>query len=375
MRNKSVAVLDIRSSEICAAVGERGVNNTFIIKSKYSCAYDGFAEGVLLDEESFDSAVYEAVKNTLSAYGERIKTFYIGVPDEFIKVVNTDKVLSFASPKKITGAHVESLVNLSRPKDTDDYTAIKRSALYYVLPDKRRVIDPVGAVANSLRGVFGFYLCKKSFVHSLLNAFKKFGGIKNLNLIPQCYAQAMYLISPERRDGYAVLFDMGYISSSYTVVCGNGVAFSEAFSVGVGHVAALLMNELDIPFEAADYFVKKINLNAKERLMIIEEYKCGGKVYSFSNSVLRDLVREGLDGICETLEECRNSFTGKNLSGKTLFVTGEGIKTIRGAAEHLSSRLVSAVDVIAPNVPYYDKPQFSSLFSLLWAALGERSRI
>lgn len=33
MRKKSVAVLDIRSSEITAAVGERGVNNTFIIKS------------------------------------------------------------------------------------------------------------------------------------------------------------------------------------------------------------------------------------------------------------------------------------------------------------------------------------------------------
>ena len=43
MRRKSVAVLDVRSSEITAVVGERGVNNTFIIKSKYSCAYDGYA--------------------------------------------------------------------------------------------------------------------------------------------------------------------------------------------------------------------------------------------------------------------------------------------------------------------------------------------
>ena len=43
MRAKYVDVLDIRSSEITAAVGERGVNNTFMIKSKYSCGYEGFA--------------------------------------------------------------------------------------------------------------------------------------------------------------------------------------------------------------------------------------------------------------------------------------------------------------------------------------------
>ena len=59
MRRKSVAVLDIRSSEITAVVGERGVNNTFIIKSKYSCAYDGYAEGELLDRDNFLSAVHE----------------------------------------------------------------------------------------------------------------------------------------------------------------------------------------------------------------------------------------------------------------------------------------------------------------------------
>ncbi len=43
MRNKSVAVLDIRSAEIVAAVAQKGVNNTFILKSKYALPYDGFA--------------------------------------------------------------------------------------------------------------------------------------------------------------------------------------------------------------------------------------------------------------------------------------------------------------------------------------------
>jgi cell division ATPase FtsA len=165
---------------------------------------------------------------------------------------------------------------------------------------------------------------------------------------------------------------MGYISSSYSVACGNGLLYSESFSVGIGHVAVHLMNELDIPYEVASYFLGKVNLNAKEKLTTIEEYKFEGKNYSFSTVSLRDLIREGLDGICETIEECRQSYTGKDISGKPLLITGEGIKMIRGAAEHISSRLVTSVEVIAPKLPYYDKPQFSSLFSLLSAALSER---
>lgn len=371
MRSKSVAVLDIRSSEVCAVVGERGVNNTFIIKSKYTCSYDGYADGELLDEDSFYSAVEDVVKSTFAAVGERISTFHVGIPGEFIKVINTDKVLSFPAPRKINRGCIASFEESSKPGCGDEYLVIRCSPVYYVLSDKRRVIDPVGCVTDYLRGKLCFYLCKASFGECVINAFAKFKGVTALNLIPSALAEVNYLIAPEQRDKFAVLFDLGYISSTYSVACGNGVVYSESFSVGVGHVAALLMSELDIPFEVASAFMSKVNLNAKERLAKTEEVKYDGKIYRFATSTLRDIIREGLDGICETIEECRQSFTSKDLSGMPLYVTGEGLKTIRGTAEHLSSRLVCAVEVIAPQVPYYDKPQFSSLFSLLATALGE----
>lgn len=369
MKSKSVAVLDIRSSEICAAVGERGVNNTFIIKSKYTCAYDGYAEGELLDVGSFNLAVSEVMKNTLSAVGERIRVLHVGVPGEFLKLTTADKVISFSSPKRIGASDMEDLVALAQPAEPKGYTAIKHSALYYILSDKRRVIDPLGAESDSLRGRFCFFYCRNAFIECLVNALGNFSDVTDLDLIPDCLAQSNYLIAPEQRDGYAVLFDLGYISSTYNVSCGNGLIFSESFSVGIGHVAALLMSELEIPFEVAAEFLGKVNLNAKEKIGAVSEVKYKGEMYSFATSTLKDLIREGLDGICETIEECRQSFTGKDLSGKPLLVTGEGLQTVRGTVEHLSSRLVTHVEIIAPKLPYYDKPHFSSLFSLLSAAL------
>lgn len=372
MRRNYVAVLDIRSSDVTAVVGERGVNNTFIIKHKSACAYDGYAEGELLDVNGFSSAVCEVVKNTLSA-ASGIKSFYVGVPGEFLQLVNADKSVSFNSAKRITKTDAENLVDSATPSDDEKRRTISHSCLYYVLSDKRRLIDPVGAVSESLLGKFCFYKCSNAFIGCLMDAFKRFKEITTVNLIPANQAEAMYLVEPEKRDECAVLFDLGYISSTYSVICGNGLMYSESFSLGIGHIAALLMSDLDIPYEAALKFLSKVNLNAKEKLSATEECVFEGKAYEFSTIALRDKIREGLDGVCETIEACTQSFTEKNTEGKPLYVTGEGVNVVRGTAEHISGRLVKSVEIIAPKVPYYDKPQFSSLFSLLNTALCDKN--
>ena len=370
MRNKSVAILDVRSFEITAVVGERGVNNTFIIKSKYSCAYDGYAEGEMIDEDSFLKAVFDVVKSTISSLGG-IKTFYVGVPAEFTRVVQSDKVISFQSAKKITSDDCGYLADMAMPEDAKDYRTIRHSCMYYVLSDKRKLIDPVGTVSDSLRGKFCFYQCSNKFINSISIAFKKISTTIDVQLIPSVYAEAMYLIPPELRDECAILFDLGYISSSYSVVYGNGIAFCESFSVGIGHLAVYLMAELDIPYEVALALLGKLNLNAKETLGGSIECMYEGQNYKYSAIVLRDKVREGLDGICETIEECIQSFKGRNLDGKPMFITGESVKTVRGTVEHISNRLVKNIEVIAPRVPYYDKPQYSSILSLLDTALTD----
>ena len=372
MRNKSVAVLDIRSTEMTAVVGERGVNNTFIIKSKYTCPYDGYAEGELLDVQSFAAAVTDVVKSTLSAMSG-IKTFYVSVPGEFLKLVNVDRVLSFPSAKKITLTDCHNLVDAAKPPVEDNWMTIRHSCLYYVLSDKRKVIYPIGAISDSLQGKFCFFKCRSAFAGCLMEAFKRFKEVQTVRLIPSNYAEAMYLVEPERRDECAVLFDLGFISSTYSVICGNGILYSESFSLGIGHIAVYLMEELDIPYQVAMTFLSTVNLNAKEKLGDNAECIYEGKTYTFSTAELRDKIREGLDGICETIEECRQSYTGRNIEGKPLLVTGEGIKAVRGAVEHIAGRLVKTLETVAPNVPYYDKPRFSSLFSLLDTALSDAS--
>lgn len=372
MLNKSVAVVDVRSYEITAAVAERGVNGTFVIKSKFSSAYDGYAEGSLIDVRSFTSALTQAVRSVLNSCGDRIKKLYIGVPGEFTKVVNTDKGIAFQSTKKVSKSDVAALEEASRPADGDAWRFMSYGCQYYMLSDMRRVVEPVGMLSDSLRGKMCFYMCSSSFAECVENALEGFTGVHGIKFLPTVHAEAMYLIPTERRDEYAVLLDFGYISSTYSVICGNGVAYSQSFSLGAGHLTVYLTEALGVPYKVAEALLGMVNLNMRDGSSRTLEYMYEGKMYTFPAAEVNAKVREGLDGICGVIEECMQGFTEKDLGSKPLCLTGECAESVRGAADHISGRLVKAVNITAPRIPYYDKPTFSSLFSLLDMALTDR---
>jgi len=86
MGRKSVAVLDVRSSEITVIVGERGVNDTFVFKANKSEEYDGYDESAFFNEERLSEAVIRAVSAAEQVCGERIKDLYVGVPGAYLMI-------------------------------------------------------------------------------------------------------------------------------------------------------------------------------------------------------------------------------------------------------------------------------------------------
>ena len=372
MLNKSVTVVDVRSSDMTAVVAERGVNKTFVIKSKFSCGYDGFAEGQLIDARSFASAFRSVVKSTSEACGGRIGTLYVSVPGEFTDVCVTDNTISFESSKRVGRGDVKALEESSRPAKKSGWRHIGSGCLYYVLSDMRRVVDPVGLPSDSLRGRLCHYLCAASFCEACRSALSGTGLVSDIRYIPSAGAEAMYLLSPEKRDEYAVLFDFGFISSTFSVACGNGVVFSESFSLGAGHIALYLTETLGVSFEAAEQLLGKVNLNSVESRNGTIEVVSEGRTCSFLTYEVKDRIREALDGICEAIEECAASFTERNLDYKALNITGESAMCVRGAVDYMCSRLSRKVEVAAPGIPFYNKPCFGPLFSLIDAAVEER---
>ena len=76
MGRGSVAVLDVRSSELTVIVGEKGVNNTFLFKTMRTEPYDGYQNGAFFDVANLKESVLRALAAAEQVCGERIKTLY-----------------------------------------------------------------------------------------------------------------------------------------------------------------------------------------------------------------------------------------------------------------------------------------------------------
>ena len=81
-----------------------------------------------------------------------------------------------------------------------------------------------------------------------------------------------------------------------------------------------------------------------------------------------------VDLICEVVNKCLELCDDRSLDYKPILLTGEGISHIRGVREHLAARLNRVVEIVSPNLPYYNKAARSSLLSLLNMALDSKRK-
>ena len=373
MNRRSVAVLDVESSEVTVIIGERGVNNTFVFKGMKTEKYDGFADAEFFDSEKLSRAVSEALRCVELSCNDKIKEIYVGVPGEFLKVVTMRHMTSFPKKRRISLQDVKNLYHDGFTCGEAGYSLIKQSNVYYVTSDKRRTIDPVGMVSDSLEGYLSYFLCSDYYKNILSNILYQY-GVKKVSFLPASLAEAMYLIPSETRDEYAILLDIGYMSMTFSVVCGNGIVYQSACSVGGGHVTACMIRdgELEIPFDVAEALLKKVNLSSVDNPDATIDYIDRLQSYSLPLSAVHEKVKEGLDLICEVINKCLELCDNRNIDYKPILLTGGGVTNIRGAREHISNRLNKVVDIVAPNLPYYNKASQSSVLSLLDMALTEK---
>ncbi|MDE5896520.1 MAG: hypothetical protein K2H43_01755, partial [Clostridia bacterium] len=370
MGRKSVAVLDVRSSEIAVIVGERGVNDTFVFKASITEDYDGYDEDVFFDEDKLSEAIVRAVTAAEQTCGERIRDLYIGVPGAFTEAVPKEQVIGFPKKRKIGQKEIEALYE-SGKEDREGYRFMRASSMIYKTADNRRVVDPSGLSSSVLSGILSYFYCSEYFIGIMDGIFGKMNI--SAHYLPTQYAMAVYLIPSETRDEYALLLDVGYLSSSVLVLLGNGVLAQRTFWAGKGQIAALIMQRFSIPYDAALALLGKANLYARSNSGRVE-FMHRGASYEIDIDTLIETVKEGLDDLCENVSAFLESCSGKELDFKPLYVTGEGLFEIRGALEHVSKRVNRVCEQLAPDLPYYNKPSMSSRIALLDMAAADQRR-
>lgn len=362
MRKKQTAVIDVGSSKITVIIGERGVNKSFLIKARKEYVYDGFCEGEFFDEANVKRILFACAEFISGIIRKEDVRVFVGVPGEFTKVYVKSSQVSFSYKKRITDSDVDALFDAAFVSSSANYSLINRSAIVYELDDYRRLANPIGSTSEVLKGKLSFILCLNSFLNTFKNTLKA-AGIHDVECVSTSLAEIMYLIEPDDRDRIAMFIDVGYISSTFSLVQGDGILYQRSFSFGGGYITAALMQKFELDFNVAEELKRKVNISAVSgndyELVSLSDN-------SYQNpEEARVAVKESLDVLCEEIEECIEE-SGYNVPEYVpLLLTGGGISSLRGAKEHVANRTGLNVESVVPKVPLMNKPTESSVLSLL----------
>jgi len=362
MHKKSVAVLDIGSSKIEAVIGERGVNKTFIIKARKSFAFDGFSDGEFFNVTELKGVLSSCADFLKKSCRGSLNDVFVGVPGEFTRVFVKDSQISFSKKKKIDENDINNLYESAFVMKSTKYKLINRSAIVYELDDYRRLSYPVGSYSEILKGKLSFVLCTRYFI-DIVKPVLEASGIRNVELVSTSLAEAMYLLEAEERDRIAMILDVGYITTTFSLIQGDGMLYQNTFGYGGGYITAAITEKLDIEFKDAEELKRKVNL-CRTPVSGVDLISLDNGEY-YNSEEVKAIVKSSLDVLCENVVECQEN-SGFNIPEYVpLLITGGGITHLRGAKEHLSGRIGVHTEIIAPRVPLMDNPSDSSLLSLL----------
>ena len=378
-KEESVAILDIRSGEISFLLGSEGINGTFVLHGNHSERYEGFSvEKGFFDEDSFRRAVSVCITSVRQNYQGTIKEIFVGVPAGAITVQTKGHTNSYNRKRKISAQDVDALYESGLNELLAKGHFIRRSNMYLTLGDNRKYFsanDLYGVPTTMLKGALCYYFVTDSFYQSVSSVLQEL-GFEDIHFIPSTLAQATYLFSQKKREGYAFLLDVGFLTSSISVIYGNGIVHEEAFDCGTAQILACLMAKFKVEYAVAEDMLKEANISGGSVPYGVYWTSDVGDAYSVQE--INECIKWGLDVLCEQVETFFSKYyrekTTTGLTVNPIGLTGEGINEIKGATEHISKRLNRLTEVIYPDLPYYDKPMYASRISLLDMALSDRTK-
>lgn len=360
MKN-DVAIIDIGSSKIVCYIGSPTADG-FVKKASGQSKYGGFTNGEWLEPEKLFEAIEFAVRQAEENNGSKISSVFIGVPGEFTTVATSEGSVVFRSKKKITHEDILEVFDKANIyRNVSGLKPISRSSIYFCLDDDKKVVDPHGLIATKLSGLMSYIFVTDYFRDSISLILQKL-DITSYEFVSSCLAEALFLLDTSVRDKWAILVDVGYITSSVMLIGGDGLLFMKSFSIGGGHISADLCQVLEISFPVAEQLSQKINLNLE-----FEE----NDNYVLNNGVevkaqlSNDVVKARIDDIAECIVQCFDSCEYEIPQSTALYITGGGLVYTKGAIEYLSKQLQKQVIIAKPLDPQTNRHEYISSFGLL----------
>lgn len=375
MSKRSVAVLNFGTRHLSVLIGSRSVNGTFDIHGSAESEYGGYMNGEFLEPEKLTVAVQDTIAKAENNAFCKITHLYIGVPAEFSAVVVKDVNIDFPRRKRIKEEDVEKLFELA-----DDFSAsathsvINRCPIYYVLDDGSKVIDPRGKITQTIDATLSFVLAEKEFLGTVNKILSPL-HFETIDYFSEPLSETLFLLAPEVRDNVAILVDCGYLSTSVSLVMGDGLLCLRSFSLGGGHIMADLCSAFKISPKQAEQLKQDIAFNIElspEDFYQVQSQNSESADLKFNAIEVNQVAKSRVVQIGKMIKKCLDDFDFEYPDYIPVMITGGGVCYMKGATNIISKIVDRDVQIIVPPVPQMDKPVSSASLSVLDLALKQR---
>lgn len=370
--SKDVTVLDIGTEKLTLVIGEKINNGVFNIKVKQEIEYAGFKDAEWYEPEKLQTKISKLVSKAESQYGKKIKSIYVGVPGEFCRIDCKEVSLDLPGLKTVTEEDIQELYDKGNVYQSTPYESIICSPIYYILNNSnKRQINIIGDRAVNIKGMLSYVLCKKDFI-------KRFEAIfHSLKINVNAYmstpwAAAMYLFTPTQRDNYAILVDVGHLTTTVSVVRGDGLLHMLSFSLGGGYIAGDFVILMGLSYPAAIHLRDSIDLSLIPDHSELYEVLYKQETYHVSMVDIYEAVYDRIQDLASYIKKSMDLSEYDYPKQLPIYLTGGGLSYMRGAPEYLSRLIKKPVEIISPKIPSFNRPEYSSTIGLLDAASNDK---
>jgi len=235
-KNYTVAI-DLGSSNVAVAVGEKNAGGTLDIACVVSRPVEGVHAGKIENIELVSEAIQKAVQEAEQQLGIRITEAYAGISGEFVRCArHTDHVFVFDPQNGVNRKDIEALFDRMRNVQApDDETIMERMPQHYIVDDAQEVKNPAGSFGRKLSATFNFILCLKTPMQRLDMALRRL-GIKMLAVVSNALAAPEAVLTPEEKAEGVAVVDLGGGVTDVTVYHGNVVRYIASIPMGASAI-------------------------------------------------------------------------------------------------------------------------------------------
>lgn len=365
--DKNAAILDIGSGKLVFALGRRSRRGIYTIDAYASIRYSGYYRAQWVEEDKLAENIGRAIAQ--SGCRERIRTLYVGVPADFIRLENNSFLMNFEKERVISDAILDKIhAHADRFPPERGYRLTSSAVTEYILDSGEHTLYPLGMRAGGIRANLSYVLTRSDFCETIERAVAA-AGIESVRFISQDWAVGKQLLDDSVRTDGAFVADVGFVSSSFSFVKGDGLDYLISAPIGGGCIADDLSYAMEIEFEDALAFLPRVNLNRELTPDDLYEVNAAGETLRFGAREVNRGIQERLNQIASFIKKGLENAYAQGLRGaqrdSKLYMSGGGIVSIRGAIAYLERIIGRQIVLISADVPQYGSPRDASAMALL----------